>query len=334
VRLTLGPPRVADALPGLLISLFYFHRQAGAMAGSSKIAIYGAIIANSAIAVSKFVAAFFTGSSAMLSEGIHSLVDTGNGILLLFGIRQSKQPPDVNHPFGYGKEIFFWSFVVAILIFSLGGGIAMYEGIQHILHPRQLKNVQWNYVVLILAMIFEGSALRVALKQFKTTRRNRPFFRALKESKDTSTVAVVVEDSAALIGLLIALLSVFLGHVSGWPYFDGIGSVLIGLLLISVSYFFAVECKALLVGEGLLPEDVEIIHHILEEEPRVAAFRQPLSLYFGPDEVLVNLDVNFINELTSDEIEETIDRIEARIKHALPAVNRIYIEADTIKTRK
>jgi len=304
------------------------------LAGSSNIAIYGAILANSAIAVSKFVAAFFTGSSAMLSEGIHSLVDTGNGILLLFGIRQSRQAPDANHPFGYGNEIFFWSFVVAILIFALGGGIAIYEGIQHILRPRQLENIQWNYVVLILAMIFEGSALRVALKQFKKTRRNQPFFTALKDSKDSSTVAVVIEDTAALAGLLIALLSVFLGHVSGWPYFDGIGSVLIGLLLVSVSYFFAVECKALLVGEGLLPDDVEKIHDILDKDSRVLAFRRPLSLYFGPNEVLVNLDVNFINKLTSDEIEETIDRIETRIKQALPAVNRIYIEAETIKTTK
>lgn len=304
------------------------------MAGSSNIAIYGAIAANSAIAVSKFTAAFFTGSSAMLSEGIHSLVDTGNGVLLLIGIRLSKKPPDSKHPFGYGNEIFFWSFVVAILIFALGGGIAIYEGIQHILHPRQLENVQWNYVVLILAMVFEGSALRVALKQFETTRKNRPFFQALKESKDSATIAVVVEDSAALIGLLIALLSVFLGQITGWIYFDGIGSVLIGLLLVGVSYFFAVECKALLVGEGLGTANLEKIQTILEEDPRVHSHRRPLSLYFGPDEVLVNLDVHFVDGLSSDEIEETIDRIEARIKTAVPKVNRIFIEAETLRRKK
>jgi cation diffusion facilitator family transporter len=304
------------------------------MAGSSKIAIYGAIAANSAIAVSKFIAAFFTGSSAMLSEGVHSLVDTGNGILLLFGIKLSKNPPDEKHPFGYGNEVFFWSFVVAILIFALGGGIAIYEGVRHILHPRQLENVQWNYVVLILAMIFEGAALRVALKQFNASRRNKPFMRALKDSKDSSTVAVVVEDTAALLGLMIALLSVLLGHLTGWPYFDGIGSVLIGVLLVSVAFFFAVECKALLVGEGLLPEEVEKIGQILDEEPRVSVYRRPLSLYFGPSEVLVNLDVHFIDNLNSDQIEQTVDRIEDRIKAALPSVNRIYIEADTIKTKK
>jgi len=301
------------------------------MAGSSKVAIYGAIAANSAIAVCKFIAAFFTGSSAMLSEGIHSLVDTGNGILLLFGIKLSKRPPDAKHPFGYGNEIFFWSFVVAILIFALGGGIAIYEGIRHVIHPRVLENVHWNYVVLILAMIFEGSALYVALKQFKTTRRGRPFFKALKESKDSATIAVVVEDSAALAGLMIALLSVFLGQVTGWVYFDGMGSILIGVLLVSVSYFFAIECKALLVGEGLGKGNLDRIEAILKADPRVAAHRRPLSLYFGPEEVLVNLDVHFIDDLNSDEIEETIDRIEVEIKQAVPRVNRIYIEADTIR---
>jgi cation diffusion facilitator family transporter len=304
------------------------------MAGSSKVAIYGAIAANSAIAVCKFIAAFFTGSSAMLSEGIHSLVDTGNGVLLLFGIRQSKKPPDANHPYGYGNEIFFWSFVVAILIFALGGGIAIYEGVRHIIHPRELLNVHWNYVVLILAMVFEGAALRVALREFNVSRRNRPFFTALKQSKDSATIAIVVEDTAALVGLVIALLSVLLGQITGWVYFDGIGSVLIGVLLVSVSYFFAVECKALLVGEGLGIENIGIIDRILEEDPRVANHRRPLSLYFGPSEVLVNLDVHFIDGLSSDEIEETIDRIEARIKTAVPKVNRIYIEADTIRKKR
>jgi cation diffusion facilitator family transporter len=301
------------------------------MAGSSKIAIYGAIAANSAIAVSKFVAAFFTGSSAMLSEGIHSLVDTGNGILLLFGIRLSQKPPDRKHPYGYGKEIFFWSFVVAILIFALGGGIAIYEGIQHLIHPRQLKSVHWNYVVLILAMMFEGAALKVALKQFNESRGTKPFFRALIESKDSTTIAVVVEDTAALLGLLIALLSVFLGQVTGWVYFDGLGSVLIGVLLVSVSYFFAVECKALLVGEGLDRENLDKIDGILVAEPRVIRHKRPLSLYFGPNEVLVNLDVHFEDDLTSDQIEETVDRIEASIKTAVPNVNRIYVEAETIR---
>lgn len=304
------------------------------MAGSSKVAIYGAIAANSAIAVSKFIAAFFTGSSAMLSEGIHSLVDTGNGILLLLGIRLSKKKPDDDHPFGYGKEIFFWSFVVAILIFALGGGIALYEGIQHLLHPRELKNVQWNYVVLTLAMIFEAAALRVALREFKPQRRGKSMMRALRDSKDTATVAVVIEDTAALVGLIIALLAVFIGDVTGWVYADGLGSVLIGVLLISVSFFFAVECKALLIGEGLLPHNVEKINQILEEDENVVSFYRPLSLYFGPREVLIDIDVKFVDDLQSEDIEQTIDRIEARIREAIPAANRIYIEAEGIRPQK
>lgn len=301
------------------------------MAGSSKIAIYGAIAANSAIAVSKFVAAAFTGSSAMLSEGIHSLVDTFNGVLLLFGIRLSQQPPDAKHPFGYGNEVFFWSFVVAILIFALGGGIAIYEGIDHLRHPRELRNVGWNYVVLTLAMVFEGAALRIALREFKKQRGERPFFRALVDSKDSTTVAVVIEDTAALLGLLIALIAIFLGSTTGWPYWDGLGSVFIGLLLVSVSFFFAIECKALLVGEGLLEDDVERIRAILTDHPQVTRFRRPLSLYFGPNEVLVTLDVKFEAGLTSDEIESVIDSVEDRIREQIPSVNRIFIEAETIR---
>jgi divalent metal cation (Fe/Co/Zn/Cd) transporter len=188
--------------------------------------------------------------------------------------------------------------------------------------------------VLILAMVFEGAALRVALKEFEKTRRNLPFFKALKASKDSTTIAVVVEDSAALIGLIIALLSVLLGQLTGWVYFDGIGSVLIGVLLVSVAYFFAVECKALLIGEGLDVDNIEIIQAILEAEPNIATHNRPLTLYFGPNEVLVNLDVHFINGLSSDQIEETIDRMEAQIKTAVPKVNRIYIEAETIRRHK
>jgi len=302
------------------------------MAGSSNRAIYGAIIANAAIAVSKFIAAFFTGSSAMFSEGIHSLVDTGNGFLLLLGVRRSRKPADDAHPFGYGKELFFWSFIVALLIFALGGGVALYEGIKHLLYPRATTNAGWNYLVLVFAMIFEGAALRIALREFNVSRGSKPFLKALVDSKDMAIVAVVIEDSAALLGLTIAFIAVLLGQITGWVYFDGIGSVLIGVLLVSVSLFFAIECKALLIGEGLLPEDIRKITTILEEEERVLRFRRPLSLYFGPNQVLVNLDVNFSDDLISDDIEETIDRLESKIKTALPVVNRIYIEAETLKS--
>jgi cation diffusion facilitator family transporter len=301
------------------------------MAASSNKAIYGAILANIAITTCKFVAAFFTGSSAMFSEGIHSLVDTGNGFLLLIGIRRSKKPADDVHPFGYGKEVFFWSFVVALLIFAIGGGFSIREGIKHLQHPQPLTNFGWNYLVLTLAMIFEGAALRVALREISTNPRSNPFIRALKYSNDSATVSVVIEYTAALLGLVIAFSTVFLGQLTGWVYFDGLGSILIGVLLVTVSLFFAVECKALLIGEGLLSEDVDRITTILEEENRVLNFRRPLSLYFGPTQVLVNLDVNFADHLTADDIEETIDRLESSIKAALPVVNRIYIEADALR---
>lgn len=303
------------------------------MAASSNKAIYGAILANTAIAVCKFIAAFFTGSSAMFSEGIHSLVDTGNGFLLLVGIRRSKKPADDIHPFGYGNEVFFWSFVVALMIFAIGGGFSIREGIKHLQHPQPLTNFGWNYLVLTLAMLFEGAALRVALQEFNRNRGSKPFFRALKDSKDSATLAVVIEDSAALLGLVIAFLSVFLGQITGWAYFDGIGSILIGLLLVTVALFFAIECKALLIGEGLLPENIDKITSILAEEKRVLNFRRPLSLYFGPNQVLVNLDVNFADDLSADEIEATIDSLETRIKDALPRVNRIYIEAEALRRR-
>ena len=300
------------------------------MAGSSKKAIYGAIIANTLIAIAKFVASFFTGSSSMLSEGIHSLVDTGNGVLLLFGIKRSKLPADAEHPFGYGKEIYFWSFVVAILIFALGGGIALYEGIHHILHPKPLDNLIWNYSVLIIALIIEGNALRIAMREFNKSRGTKPLMQAIRESKDTSTVAIVVEDSAAVMGLAIALVCVFLGQVTGIPYFDGIGSTLIGILLISVSWFFAMECKGLLIGEGLLPTDLKKIHGILVARDKVIKFDTPLSMFLGPNEILLNIDIMFSDEMTTDEIEVEIDEIETQITAAIPKINRIYIEAETL----
>ncbi|MFZ9045636.1 MAG: cation diffusion facilitator family transporter [Cyclobacteriaceae bacterium] len=302
------------------------------MAGSSKKAIFGAITANSAIAICKFIASYFTGSASMLSEGIHSLVDTGNGVLLLVGIKRSQKSPNIRHPYGYGKEIYFWSFVVAILIFALGGGIALYEGILHIQHPKEISSYQWNYIVLSLAIIFEGFALRVALKEFNKSRGNQGYIESIKRSKDSATVAIVIEDTAALLGLLIALLALVLGQVTGIPYFDGLGSICIGLLLVSVSFFFAYECKGLLIGEGLSVEEIDEVESIIKQYESVVQSRTPLSMYFGPGEVLLNVDLQFKDELNTDQIEENIDQIEQEIRNRFPKINRIYIEADEIKS--
>jgi cation diffusion facilitator family transporter len=214
------------------------------MAGGSNLAIYGAIGANSLIAISKFTASFFTGSSAMLAEGIHSLVDTGNGLLLLLGIKRSQQEPDDLHPFGYGKEVYFWSFVVSILIFALGGGFAIYEGIHALQDPQVIEDPTWNYVVLGAAIAFESVALYLALKTFNKSRaKNTNLIRSIVKSKDAATFAVIIEDTAAVAGLLVALLGIFLSQELNNPYMDGAASIVIGTILLAVATFLARESK-------------------------------------------------------------------------------------------
>lgn len=294
---------------------------------NSKVAIYAAIAANTGIAISKFVAASITGSSAMISEGIHSVVDTGNGLLLLYGIRQSKKAPDVQHPFGHGKELYFWSLIVAILIFSIGGGMSFYEGITHIRHPQPLTDPTWNYVVLGLASIFESVALYLALKQFNLTRTEPNFFKAIRASKDPSNFAVIFEDTAALLGLVIAALGVYLGHELNNPYFDGAASLVIGLILSAIAGLLAYESKGLLIGEGASPSVVESLGEIIRAEPTVLSARPPLTMHFGPNEVFLALDVNFQPNLTALEIEQAVVQLEKNIRLTHPDVKRIFIEA-------
>ena len=216
----------------------------------SKLAIYGAIAANVAIAATKFVVAGITGSSAMLSEGIHSAVDTCNGVLLLVGTWRSELPASDEHPFGHGKELYFWSLIVAVLIFGLGGGVSFYEGIQHIRHPEPMQDPTWNYVVLGLAMLFEGASFLVALRQFRAQSRGAPFWRALEQSKDPTTYTVLAEDSAALLGLVVAALGIYFSHRLDMPALDGAASVVIGLLLAGVAVLLIRESRGLLIGEG------------------------------------------------------------------------------------
>src|SRR5215475_2637530 len=220
------------------------------MHSSSKKVIYAAIAGNLAIAVTKFVAAGFTGSSAMLSEGIHSLVDTGNGGLLLLGIRKSQDPPDETHPFGHGKELYFWTLIVAILIFAVGGGISAYEGVLHILNPRPIRSAVWSYTALGLAMVFEGSSLAVAWREFSRVKGRRGFWQTIRQSKDPTIYTIIFEDSAALAGLVVALVGIFLTEQTGNPTYDGSASIIIGLLLAGVAVYLANESKGLLIGEG------------------------------------------------------------------------------------
>jgi len=301
----------------------------------SKVAVYAAIAGNVAIAVSKFIAAAITGSSAMLSEGIHSLVDTGNGGLLLLGLRKSRRPADEDHPFGHGKEVYFWSLVVAIMIFGIGGGMSIYEGLVHLRHPRPLENPAWNYVVLAIALFFESLSLAVAWREF---RRGQPAgktaWQTVRASKDPTVFTGVFEDLAALAGLLVALLGVTLGHVLQSPYCDGAASVVIGLLLAGVALFLAAESKGLLIGESADPAQVRRIRELAAADPAVERVACPMTMHLGPHQVLLNLAVQFRPDQQRAQIEAAIDRIEGAIQAEFPEVQHIYIEAHAFAAEK
>ncbi|MDQ2795076.1 MAG: cation diffusion facilitator family transporter, partial [Bacteroidota bacterium] len=246
---------------------------------SSKLAIYGAIAANVAIAISKFVAAYFTGSSAMLSEGIHSLVDSGNGGLILYGVRQAEKPADRRHPFGRSKELYFWALIVAILVFSVGGGMSFYEGIEHLRQPAPLSNPTWNYWVLSLSLVFEGISCFLAFQAFNADRGDAGFWETLGRSKDPSVFAILLEDLAALLGLVIALAGVYLGHLLNNPYLDGVASIAIGGLLVGVALFLIYKTKRLLVGTGVDDETVDAIEALVRAQPDVEQVGPPLTSY-------------------------------------------------------
>jgi cation diffusion facilitator family transporter len=293
----------------------------------SRLAIYGAIGANVAIAATKFVVAGITGSSAMLSEGIHSAVDTFNGVLLLVGIRLSQRPATPEHPFGHGKELYFWSLIVAVLIFGLGGGVSFYEGIQHIRKPEPMRDATWNYVVLALAFVFEGTSFLIALRQFRAQARGMPFWRALGQSKDPTTYTVLAEDSAALVGLAVAALGIYLSHRFGLPELDGAASVVIGLLLAGVAVLLIGQARGLLIGEGIRPETARAIRSLAMAQPSVSGVGHVLSMYIGPDEVLVVIDLNFKEGTATGEAADAIAAIEGEVRARFPMIRRLFIEA-------
>ena len=301
--------------------------------GGTRRVVFAAIAGNLAIAVTKFAAAAITGSSAMLSEGVHSLVDTGNGGLLLWGLHQSRKPPDENHPFGHGKELYFWTLVVAILVFALGGGVSVYEGVMHILRPAPQESVAVNYAVLALAFVFDGASWWVALREFQTVKGGQGYLRAIRHSKDPATFAVLLEDTAALLGLLAALLGISLGHVLGRPELDGAASVLIGLILCLAAALLARESKGLLIGERLGPEAREAIRKAVAAEPAVARAVRGASMHLGPDDVLVALEVEFRPGLSAADAAAAIDRLDRAIRAARPEVKHLYIEAQSIAAR-
>jgi cation diffusion facilitator family transporter len=292
----------------------------------SRTAVYGAIAANVAIAVTKFIIAGVTGSSAMLSEGVHSLVDTGNGILLLVGMRRSERPPSPEHPFGHGKELYFWSLIVGVLIFGLGGGISFYEGVLHVRDPKPLEDAHWNYIVLAFAAVFEGASFAVAFRQFTRERGDTPFWKALHTSKDPTVYTVLAEDAAALLGLILAALGVFFSHKLDMPRLDGAASMAIGVLLAVVAVLLIRESRGLLVGEGVQRETAEAIRALALQEAAVRESGRVLSMYVGAEDVLVTLDLVFDPELPAGEVAASIRRIEQAVRERFPKVRRIYLE--------
>src|ERR1044071_833928 len=294
----------------------------------SQFAIVAAIAGNLAIAVTKFVAAAFTGSSAMLSEAIHSVVDTGNGGLMLLGVHKSRKPPDSDHPFGHGHELYFWTLVVGVLIFAVGGGMSTYEGILHMLHPTVPENPAWSYATLGIAVVFEGTTWLFGWKAFAAERGRRGVLQTIHETKDPTSFTVLLEDSAALLGLVFAFLGIFLGRALGVPQLDGVASVLIGLLLCGVAVLMVYESKGLLIGEGLDHESLKSIRVLVEQDPAVESVAHLHTMFLGPHEVLLTIELRFRSEITALEVRKAVRRMREAIQSQHPDVSRIFFGSE------
>lgn len=292
----------------------------------SKIVVYAALAGNFAIAITKFVAAMLTGSSAMLSEGVHSLVDTGNQALLLYGLKRSQLPPDRSHPFGYGRELYFWSFIVAVLLFSLGAGVSFYEGFTHILHPEPATDLMTAYVVLGVAAVFEGTSWFVALREFRRTKGNRDYLDAIHESKDPSVFTVLFEDSAALLGILVAFLGISGASFLSMPVLDGVASVGISVILAVAAILLARESKGLLMGEPAAPEMERLILQIARGDAAVEHANGVVTVHLGPRQVFVALSIDFRDDLTGHEVELCVERLERAITDKLPEVVSVFVK--------
>lgn len=299
-----------------------------------KKSIYAAIAGNFLIAVTKFAAAVITGSSAMLSEGVHSLVDTGNGGLLLLGLRRSKKPSDATHPFGYGKEVYFWTLIVAMLIFAGGGGVSVYEGIRHVRHPSSLGDPTWNYIVLGLAFVFEGTAWTVAFREFRSAAAGAGIWTGIRRGKDPTAFAVLLEDSAALTGIFIAAVGIFLAHRLQMPVLDGVASILIGLVLAGVAAVLAREAGGLIVGEAATPEIVESVERLAVQDPAVHGVARVLTMHVGPEKIVANLDLRFDPDVDAGEVARAVRRIETAVKKAHPEVEYLFLEVASLARRE
>ncbi|RJS94670.1 cation diffusion facilitator family transporter [Salinisphaera sp. Q1T1-3] len=295
---------------------------------NSKFVILAAMGGNGLIAVSKFVASAFTGSTAMLAEGIHSVIDTGNQGLLLLGMRRARKPPDEKFPFGYGKEIYFWSFMVAVLLFTLGAGISIFEGVEKILHPHPIDHPLVNYIVLGLAICFEGTSWLIAAKEFRRIKGSWGVLETVRRGKDPNKFLILFEDTAAIAGLVLAILGLALVQLTGIEIFDGIASIAIGCILAFSSVWLAIETKGLLIGEAANQYVVEEIRKIVGAHPSVAKVNEVPTMHIGPEFVLANISLRFKNGLSGTELQDAIADMDHRIKQQCPTVKRIFIEAE------
>lgn len=299
--------------------------------GSTRKVLYAAIIANVAIMIAKLAAAGITGSSAMLSESIHSLVDTGNGGLLLLGVRLSRKPADDMHPFGYGKELYFWTMVVALAVFALGGGMSLYEGVVHIITPSHIEHLKATYLVLAFSAVFEGTSLAVAVREFRRANPGLPLFRSIRRSKDPASFSVLFEDSAAVLGIVIAFASTYLTQRYHLKLLDGIASIIIGLLLMAVAVLLGAKTKALLIGEGVDRKTLQDIREIAGEVTGVEKLGYPFTTFFGPQDALLTMTVQFRKGFSSRQVELAVDQIEELVQTRYPELKHIFLEVDTVR---
>ncbi|MBS7458422.1 cation diffusion facilitator family transporter [Coralloluteibacterium stylophorae] len=298
----------------------------------SRLVIYAALAGNLLIALTKFGAAAFTGSAAMLSEGVHSLVDTGNQGLLLYGMHRAAKPADRKHPLGHGRELYFWSFIVALLVFALGAGVSIYQGIHHLAEPEPIQNPRVNYVVLGLSLLFEGSSWFLALREFRGLKGRRGYIEAVRRSKDPTTFTVLFEDSAALVGLLIALAGVAGAQLTGLAWLDGAASIGIGLVLAVTAVFLARETKALLIGEAAYPETVASILRIAADDPDIASANGVVSTQLGPQQIVIALSAEFEDGLDAPAIERAVLRVEQAMRAAHPEIVALFVKPQTAAT--
>ncbi|MEO6800951.1 MAG: cation diffusion facilitator family transporter [Rhodanobacter sp.] len=296
--------------------------------GSHKV-VYVALAGNLVIAIAKFVAAWLSGSSAMLSEGVHSLVDTVNELLLLYGLRRARMPPDRTHPFGHGRELYFWSFIVALLVLSMGAGVSFYEGVMHIRRPEPIERPLINYLVLAVSFVFEGTSWYVALREFRARKGRLGYFEAFRLSKDPATFTVLLEDSAALLGLLVALAGLIGAQLLDQPMLDGAASIGIAGVLTVSAMLLARETKGLLIGETAHPVVSDAILAVAAADDGVRCANGVLTVQMGPNQVVAALSAEFEDALTTPEIEACINRIEEQARRAHPEIISLFVKPQT-----